>query len=55
MFGKQGDKLRFFVGAEGKAQRVLPVRHQPAGFYRVVVQRLRQRVKIDPLAHVGCH
>ena len=52
---QQRDQLRFFLRAEGKAERVLPVGHQPAGFNRVILQRLLQRVEVNALFDIGRH
>ena len=53
IFFQQCDQVRLFLWAERKTQRILAVSHQPAGFYRILLQRLLQRGKIDPLFHVG--
>ena len=52
---QQRHQPRFFPRAEGKTERVLPVGHQPAGFNRIVLQCLLQRVEINPLFDVGRH
>ena len=44
--------MRFFLGTQRKAKRVLPIGHEPAGFYRVFIQRLLKRIQVDPLADI---
>ena len=55
MPSEKRDQVRFFLCAEREAEGILTVGHEPAGFDRILIERLLKRIQIDPFADVRRH